>query len=80
MELWNIVYLSFQIKVFGMNEQWKGGDVANGPGGGHKINILRDALKEYKNEDNTVVMFTDRYFSYIFVNFLICCKCTALGA
>ena len=43
-----------------MNEQWKGGDVANGPGGGHKINILRDALKEYKNDDNTVVMFTDR--------------------
>ena len=63
-----------------MNEQWKGGDVANGPGGGHKINILRNALKEYKNKDNTVIMFTDRYSSYIFVNILICGKCATFAA
>lgn len=49
-----------------MNQQWRGGDVANGPGGGHKINILKDALKEYKNDENTVVMFTDRLFLFNF--------------
>ena len=55
-----------------MNEQWKGGDVANGPGGGHKINILKDALKEYKNDDNTVVMFTDRcHFLTLFQSYIM---------
>ena len=43
-----------------MNQKWRGGDIAKGPGGGHKINILKNALKEYKDEQNTVVMFTDR--------------------
>ena len=43
-----------------MNEQWRGGDIANGPGGGHKINILKNALKEYKDDNSTIVMFTDR--------------------
>ena len=50
-----------------MNEQWRGGDVARGPGGGHKINILKTALKEYKNDENAVIMFTDRYFVQFFV-------------
>ncbi|XP_065060867.1 procollagen-lysine,2-oxoglutarate 5-dioxygenase 1-like isoform X1 [Rhopilema esculentum] len=49
------------VKVFGMNEQWRGGDIANGPGGGHKINILKNALKEYKDDNSTIVMFTDSY-------------------
>ena len=35
--------------------------MANGPGGGHKINILRKALQKYKDDQNLIVMFTDRY-------------------
>eukprot|EP00794_Sanderia_malayensis_P015035 gene15035-16588_t len=35
--------------------------MALGTGGGHKINILKNALKEYKDDKNTVVMFTDSY-------------------
>ena len=29
-------------KVLGMGEEWKGGDdMANSPGGGHKVNLLK---------------------------------------
>lgn len=49
------------VEVFGMHEQWLGGDMANGPGGGHKINLLRENLKKYKNENDLILMFTDSY-------------------
>lgn len=49
-------------KVLGMGEVWKGGDdIANKPGGGHKINLLKDELKEHKDRDDLVIMFTDSY-------------------
>ena len=69
-----------------MNEKWRGGDVANGPGGGHKINILKNALKEYKNDNSTVIMFTDRYqqrnidCESLFLIFLLMTKNTVSGA
>ena len=44
-----------------MNQKWQGGDMARGPGGGHKINILKDGIKPFKDEKNTVIMFSDRY-------------------
>ena len=44
-----------------MNEKWRGGDMMRGPGGGHKINLLKSALKDYKDDKNTIIMFTDRY-------------------
>ena len=49
-----------------MNEEWMGGDMRQGPGGGHKINILRKALEQYKDETNLVLMFTDRYLCYLY--------------
>jgi len=49
------------VEVFGLHEEWLGGDMANGPGGGHKLNILREGLKKYKDDKNLILMFTDSY-------------------
>ena len=54
-------YYSRWSQVYGLDQEWLGGDMANGPGGGHKINILRKALQKYKDDQNLIVMFTDRY-------------------
>lgn len=47
------------VKTLGLDEPWKGGDMAT-PGGGYKVNLLRRALEPYKDTD-TVVLFTDSY-------------------
>ena len=45
-----------------MGQQWKGGDdMANGPGGGHKINMLKEDLEQYKDREDLIIMFTDSY-------------------
>lgn len=32
-------------------------------GGGYKINLLRDAVEQYKDDSNKIILFTDRYIS-----------------
>ncbi|XP_028394041.1 multifunctional procollagen lysine hydroxylase and glycosyltransferase LH3-like [Dendronephthya gigantea] len=49
------------IKVAGMHEEWKGGNMELHPGGGHKLNLLRKEIELLKNETDLVVMFTDSY-------------------
>jgi hypothetical protein len=49
------------VDVFGLNQEWLGGDMANGPGGGFKINLLRKGLEKYKDEKDLILMFTDSY-------------------
>lgn len=45
-----------------MGEAWKGGDdMANSPGGGHKINLLKEELENYKDRQDLIIMFTDAY-------------------
>ena len=44
-----------------MGEQWKGGDLENGPGGAHKINMLKSALAEYSDRSDVIFLFTDAY-------------------
>ena len=44
-----------------MHVAWKGGDVVRFPGGGHKVNMLRPVVDQWKEEENVVVMFVDRY-------------------
>eukprot|EP00918_Siedleckia_nematoides_P034694 GHVU01075451.1.p1 GENE.GHVU01075451.1~~GHVU01075451.1.p1 ORF type:complete len:720 (+),score=75.26 GHVU01075451.1:2-2161(+) len=51
----------YKVKVLGMGEKWKGGDVARYPGGGHKVSLFKAALEEYKDAKDTVVMFVDSY-------------------
>eukprot|EP00118_Oscarella_pearsei_P003266 m.13634 g.13634 ORF g.13634 m.13634 type:complete len:725 (+) comp25137_c0_seq1:1251-3425(+) len=51
----------FDVKVVGMGKEWRGGNVAKFAGGGHKINLLVDALSPYKDDGNLLIMFTDSY-------------------
>lgn len=47
--------------MVGMGQEWKGGDIIQYPGGGHKINLLLPVVQQWKDEQNTVVMFVDWY-------------------
>ena len=53
-------------QVVGMHQQWNGGDLVRKPGGGQKINLLKEALKEYKDQKDLVIMFTDRCLFHCF--------------
>ena len=44
-----------------MGVEWRGGDVVRFPGGGHKVNMLRPVVEQWKDEADLVVMFVDRY-------------------
>ena len=46
-------------KIMGLNTKWNGGNMANGPGGGQKINFLFDTLNELN--DDQIVLVTDSY-------------------
>ena len=46
-------------KILGLNEEWMGGDMKNGRGGGMKLNLLKKELKEYDKDD--IILFTDSY-------------------
>lgn len=50
---------NIKVKVLGSDDSWRGGDMKKGPGGGMKINLLRQELKNYRDDD--VVMFVDGY-------------------
>jgi len=49
-----------KLNVLGQDEPWKGGNVVKYPGGGYKINLFKKALKNYQNDENKIVLFTDR--------------------
>ena len=49
------------VTVTGLGLEWEGGDVAKFSGGGHKVNIFKEKLSEWKDESDTVIMFTDAY-------------------
>ena len=46
-------------KIMGLNTEWNGGDMANGPGGGQKINLLMNELN--KLNDEQIVLVTESY-------------------
>lgn len=48
------------VQVLGKGQEWNGGDMKF-PGGGHKINLLKDKLNELaKSGTDKIVLFTDR--------------------
>ncbi|MPC83153.1 Procollagen-lysine,2-oxoglutarate 5-dioxygenase 3 [Portunus trituberculatus] len=49
-----------QVKVLGLGVTWEGGNMENNMGGGHKINLLKSELYKYKDDENKIIMFTDR--------------------
>ncbi|XP_023245180.1 procollagen-lysine,2-oxoglutarate 5-dioxygenase 1-like [Copidosoma floridanum] len=50
-----------QLRVLGLGQAWRGGDVKRYAGGGQKVNLFREALEEYKDDADKVVLFTDSY-------------------
>lgn len=48
-----------KITTLGLNQPWKGGNML-AQGGGYKINLLKKALKQYQNDDEKIILFTDR--------------------
>ncbi|XP_023161506.2 procollagen-lysine,2-oxoglutarate 5-dioxygenase [Drosophila hydei] len=49
-----------EVTTLGMGEEWQGGDM-KGVGGGYKINLLRKAVEELKDAQDTLILFTDSY-------------------
>ena len=48
------------VQVLGMNSPWLGGDVKRFAGGGYKINLLKTFMEKYKDDGDTIILFTDR--------------------
>ena len=44
-----------------MGDEWKGGDIANSPGGAFKINLLRKEMENHKGDWDLIVLFSDSY-------------------
>ena len=51
----------YNLTVLGRGAEWRGGDVMRYPGGGQKVNLLRDAVQKLKLADDWLVMFVDSY-------------------
>lgn len=52
-----------EVEVLGMGDTWTGGDMSH-PGGGQKVNLLKDKLNELSKSEKAkemIVLFTDRY-------------------
>ncbi len=54
------------VRVLGRNRPWQGGDMANGPGGGQKVNLLKEELRGLREIlpeifANLLILFTDGY-------------------
>ncbi len=45
--------------VMGLDKKWSGGNMKKGPGGGQKINLLREFIKSQR--ENKLLVFTDNY-------------------
>lgn len=52
-------YYNVEVETLGMNKEWLGGKM-DSYGGGYKINLLREALEPYKDDDKMIILFTDR--------------------
>ncbi|KHJ92977.1 hypothetical protein OESDEN_07117 [Oesophagostomum dentatum] len=50
---------NIKVQVLGMGEEWKGGDTRVTQGGGQKIRLLREGVKQYKDRDDVIILFVD---------------------
>ncbi|KAM6983204.1 procollagen-lysine,2-oxoglutarate 5-dioxygenase 1 isoform 2-T2 [Tautogolabrus adspersus] len=53
-------HFNYTVKVLGRGQTWKGGDYMTAPGGGQKVQLLKEALEEMKTEDK-IILFIDSY-------------------
>ncbi|GAA6087656.1 procollagen-lysine,2-oxoglutarate 5-dioxygenase 2 isoform X1 [Tachysurus ichikawai] len=54
-------YFKYSVKVLGMGEEWKGGDVGHSIGGGQKVRLLKEAMEALAVQEDLVILFVDRY-------------------
>ncbi|XP_051538136.1 procollagen-lysine,2-oxoglutarate 5-dioxygenase 2-like isoform X2 [Myxocyprinus asiaticus] len=54
-------YFNYTVKVLGMGEEWKGGDVGRSIGGGQKVRLLKEAMKGLADQEDLVVLSVDSY-------------------
>uniref|UniRef100_A0A671QBR3 procollagen-lysine 5-dioxygenase n=1 Tax=Sinocyclocheilus anshuiensis TaxID=1608454 RepID=A0A671QBR3_9TELE len=54
-------YFKFNVKVLGMGEEWKGGDVGRSIGGGQKVRLLKEAMESLADQEDLVILFVDSY-------------------
>ncbi|XP_049424197.1 multifunctional procollagen lysine hydroxylase and glycosyltransferase LH3 isoform X7 [Epinephelus fuscoguttatus] len=52
---------NYTVKVLGLGEEWKGGDVARTVGGGQKVRWLKKELLKHSEKKDMVIMFVDSY-------------------
>ncbi|KHJ41694.1 oxidoreductase, 2OG-Fe(II) oxygenase family protein [Trichuris suis] len=57
----SLLQFSLNYRVLGLGTKWNGGDVRRTVGGGQKIRLLREALDQYKHEQDLVILFIDGY-------------------
>lgn len=58
---------NINVRVLGLGEKWKGGDM-NRPGGGHKINLLKEELNVLAPDNQHIIIWTDRYCTLLVPN------------
>uniref|UniRef100_A0A3P9M636 Procollagen-lysine, 2-oxoglutarate 5-dioxygenase 2 n=1 Tax=Oryzias latipes TaxID=8090 RepID=A0A3P9M636_ORYLA len=54
-------YFNYTVKVLGMGEKWKGGDVGHSIGGGQKVRLLKKAMEALANQEDLVILSVDSY-------------------
>jgi len=54
---------AIQVKNLGKGVIWEGGNMAEGPGGGQKINLVKEELAQLNDED--IVLFLDGYDTFL---------------
>lgn len=47
--------------MLALGQEWLGGNIKYNSGGGHKVNLLKDALLKYREIENQVIAFVDSY-------------------
>ncbi|KAJ8338131.1 hypothetical protein SKAU_G00370970 [Synaphobranchus kaupii] len=52
---------NYTVKVLGLGEDWKGGDVARTVGGGQKVRWLKKELQKHSDKEELVILFVDSY-------------------
>ncbi|XP_019964065.2 multifunctional procollagen lysine hydroxylase and glycosyltransferase LH3 isoform X1 [Paralichthys olivaceus] len=52
---------NYTVKVLGLGEEWKGGDVARTVGGGQKVRWLKKELLKHSDKKDMIIMFVDSY-------------------
>ncbi|XP_076145638.1 multifunctional procollagen lysine hydroxylase and glycosyltransferase LH3 [Alosa pseudoharengus] len=52
---------NYTVKVLGLGEEWKGGDVARTVGGGQKVRWLKNELQKHADKEDLIIMFVDSY-------------------